>query len=71
MVKLVECPDYKKKEVLKSTIVLSTGLFIISYILMTYGHKFDWLGLLMSIISILQVFRLVQTMTRVKCDNYL
>ena len=69
MVKLVNCPYCKKKEVLKSEIVIFAGLFIISCILMMYGHKFDWLGLLVGILSLRQVFNLIQKMSRIKCIN--
>jgi nicotinamide riboside transporter PnuC len=69
MVKLVQCPDCKQKEVLKSEIVIFTGLFIISCILMIYGHKLDWLGILAGIVSLCQIFRQIQRMTKIKCDN--
>jgi hypothetical protein len=69
MVKVVQCPICKQKEVLKSEIVICTGLFIISCLLMMYGHKFDWLGLLMGIFSLRQVFNLIQKINGIKCNN--
>jgi hypothetical protein len=69
MVNLIKCPQCKQKEGLKSAIVLYGGSFIISCIIIMYGHKLDWLGLLMGIFSLRQVFNLIRKMSRIKCDN--
>jgi heme O synthase-like polyprenyltransferase len=69
MVKLVQCPICKQKEVLKSEIVIFTGLFIISCLLLIYGHKVDWFGLIIGILSLRQVINVIQKIIKIRCEN--
>jgi hypothetical protein len=69
MVKLVQCPICKQKEVLKSGIVIFTGLFIISCLLLMYGRKVDWLGLIIGILSLRQVINLVRNVIKIRCEK--